>query len=79
MGKLVAAVVLGAVLGALSRGSVGKTQAVRLVDVFALGPFLIWSASRSTLPAVARFLLAGSGAATIVFNGLNWLEVRGGG
>lgn len=76
--RLVAAVVVGAVLGGVSRGSRGKTQAVRLVDVFALGPFLIWAAWASRLPCAARVALAGSGAATIVFNGLNWLDNRKG-
>lgn len=72
MGKLVAAVLVGAVAGAISRGR-GKTQAVRVLDVLALGPFLIWAASA---PGRGRFILAASGAATIVFNGLNWLENR---
>lgn len=76
VGQIGAAVAAGALLGAISRGGQGKTQNVRLVDVFALGPFLIWAASTRQLPAPARLVLAASGAATIVFNGLNWLEVR---
>ncbi len=77
MNKLIAAIAAGGVLGALGRGK-GKTQPVRLFDVFALGPFMIWSASAGKLPAPARLALVVAGAATIVFNGLNWLENRKG-
>ena len=77
MPKIWLAVLAGALIGALSTR--GKTQNVRLVDVFALGPFMIWAAStRRRLPLPARLVLAASGAATIVFNGRNWLEVRRG-
>ncbi len=74
MPKVWLAVLAGALIGALSTR--GKTQNVRLVDVFALGPFMIWAASRQRLPLPARLVLAASGAATIVFNGRNWLEGR---
>ncbi len=77
MPKIWLAVLAGALIGALSTR--GKTQNVRLVDVFALGPFMVWAAStRRRLPLTARLVLAASGAATIVFNGRNWLEVRRG-
>ena len=75
--QLAAAVAAGAAVAAFSTR--GKTQNIRLVDVFALGPFLIWTAASSgRLPAPARLVLAASGAATIVFNGLNWLEIQRG-
>lgn len=52
-----------------------KSQTVRLVDVFALGPFMVWAASRSSLPPWARSVLALSGVATIVYNAHNYREL----
>ena len=50
-----------------------KSQAVRLVDVFVLGPFMIWMASRpSDAPPLARAALGVSGLLTIAYNGENW-------
>ncbi len=54
-----------------------KGQAVRLVDVFVLGPFMIWFAARAHgMPASARVALAVGGATTIVFNGVNYMRLR---
>ena len=48
------------------------TQLVRVLDVLALGPFLVWAgAAKSGLPRPARAALAISGIATILFNGIN--------
>ena len=58
----------------------GKSQWVRLLDVFILGPFMIWyalSTWTAVEPAVAAGLLVG-GVLTIVYNGANWLEVAAG-
>jgi len=68
----------------------GKSQWVRLVDVFVLGPFLIWFALESakkvdaahavdlpTIPVWAVFGLFVSGVLTIVYNGANWLQIAG--
>lgn len=50
-------------------------QAVRLVDVFLLGPVMIYSAAKAdTLPAGVRLFLGFSGAATIVFNAVRYIE-----
>ena len=74
---VVAALVVGAVLAVLGRGDEGKTQSVRVVDVALLAPFLVWAgAAGGELPRGARFGLIAAGAATAVFNGLNWLELR---
>jgi len=55
----------------------GKSQVVRLVDVFALGPFMVWYAYRSNKePGWARAVLAFSGVLTSVYNGANYLKVR---
>lgn len=48
-----------------------KTQTIRLVDVFLIGPYLIWLAGRER--GIHRTLLTGLGVATIVYNGRNWL------
>lgn len=51
-----------------------QTQLVRVIDVFALGPLMIWAASRSRdLPPSARLVLGLSGLATIAFNGWNYV------
>lgn len=55
----------------------GKSQAVRLVDVLALGPFMMWYAYQSkNEPNWARAVLAFSGAMTVVYNGANYLKIR---
>lgn len=53
-----------------------KTQAVRVLDVAGLGPLLLWTGSRRELPPVARTFFAVSGAATIVYNGRNFLDIE---
>ena len=65
------ALLAGAVLGYLAGGA-GKTRGVRLADVGALGPLMIYVAYRplEASPA-ARWALAAAGAATIVYNARN--------
>ena len=53
---------------------VGKTQGIRLLDVFAIGPVMIFAAYKGTLPTWARVFLGLTGGATILYNGLNYLE-----
>ena len=54
-----------------------KTQTVRLIDVFALGPFMILMAAKARgLSPVEQALLGFSGLATIVYNGANYLQAR---
>jgi len=55
-----------------------KPQYVRLVDVFLLGPFMIWFGYRSTLPAWPKLLMMAAGVGTIAYNGRNYLIRRGG-
>lgn len=58
---------------------IAKAQIVRLADVFLIGPLMVYGALH--LPAatpgqkVGRFLLAAAGAATIAFNGRNYLLI----
>lgn len=54
-----------------------KGQAVRLVDVFVLGPFMMWVGIRARgIPDPARAIMIMSGASTVVFNGANYLRLR---
>lgn len=57
---------------------VAKTQRVRLLDVFALGPFMIWYAlTAKGMPRGASFVLLVAGVATIVYNARNYLRNQG--
>lgn len=51
-----------------------KTQGIRLVDVFLLGPAMIWIGATHKEQPFAGMLLALSGIATIVYNGENYLR-----
>lgn len=75
-GDELGAIAVGALVGLIGRAPAlwQKTQPIRLVDVFLLGPFMVWVGARATgIPVVARLVLIAAGAATVVFNGLNWL------
>lgn len=50
-------------------------RTVRLIDVFALGPFMIWFGLTASAPPWAKLVMIGSGIATIVFNAVR-LNVR---
>ena len=55
----------------------GKSQEVRLLDVFALGPFMMWYAIRSKdQPDWARAVLAFSGLMTSLYNGANYVRIK---
>lgn len=52
-----------------------KSQWVRLLDVFAIGPTLVYAGARgSDLPVWLRLTLGGMGIATIGYNLANYLE-----
>lgn len=54
---------------------IAKSQAIRLLDVYALGPFMLYLALKSGGPsAFARLTLAGIGVATILYNLKNYRE-----
>lgn len=56
-----------------------KAQPIRLVDVFILGPFMIWSGMNAkTIPKWAQVGLVIAGTATIVYNGSNFLQLAKG-
>lgn len=51
-------------------------QQVRLLDVFVVAPFCFYVASFKTLPNSVRAGLVVLGAATLIFNGNNYLKNR---
>lgn len=53
-----------------------KSQAVRLIDVLVLGPFLIWAGHQRQLPSWGRDTLNAIGVLTITYNLRNYLETR---
>lgn len=52
-----------------------KTQSTRLLDVFLLGPFMIWfGASAKGLNDLPKVLMILSGMGTIVYNANNYIK-----
>lgn len=51
-----------------------KTQAIRLLDVFLIGPLMLWGGLR--LRGVGGYTLAAFGVATVLYNGRNFLRHR---
>lgn len=51
-----------------------KSQNIRLVDVFLLGPFMIWFGTKSKLPEWSKFVMIISGIYTIFYNANNFIE-----
>jgi hypothetical protein len=79
-----AAVLAGSLAGWIAKrtdagisSGLSKVQDVRILDVLALGPFMVYMSTKVTAPEGARWLLAFAGAATITYNGRNFLEIRG--
>ena len=55
----------------------GKTQAIRLADVFLIGPLMIWGGLELAEQYRARgHGLAALGIATIGYNALNYIRLR---
>lgn len=53
-----------------------KSQRVRLTDIVALGPLMVYVGTRRVVPMEARRALVFAGAATITYNGRNYLQKR---
>jgi hypothetical protein len=49
-------------------------QMVRLLDVFVVAPFLFYVGTRKELPQTLRLGLIVLGAATLIYNGKNYLD-----
>ena len=55
-----------------------KGQLIRIIDVVAIGPFMIYAGTRkSNLPPWARVGLIVLGGSTIIYNGRNYLINKG--
>jgi hypothetical protein len=52
-----------------------KPQHVRLMDVFLLGPFMVWAGFQLKHPA-AKIAMVTSGVGTVLYNGNNYLRAR---
>ncbi len=53
----------------------GKTQLIRLLDVFLFGPYMINASLDKRLPDYYRLGLGAVGLGTIIYNGINLLKV----
>lgn len=54
--------------------TIGKTQEVRLLDVFALAPFMVWfGLAAKKMPEGARIIMVLSGIGTALYNWRNYL------
>ena len=53
-----------------------KSQFVRLWDIFALGPAMMYIGYAEKLEPWEKVLLIGAGLGTIIYNGQNYLENR---
>jgi hypothetical protein len=53
-----------------------NVQQVRLLDVFVVSPFCFYAASFKSLPNHVRIGLGVLGAATLIYNGNNYLKNR---
>lgn len=51
-----------------------KAQGVRLVDVFFLGPLMIYAATREAMPGPLNAALLLSGILTITYNAQNYIK-----
>lgn len=56
------------------QSEIEKSQLVRLIDVFFIGPFLIYVAMKADLGKVTKFVLLIIGIATIIYNGSNYIQ-----
>lgn len=54
-----------------------KAQSVRLMDVFVIGPLMMWAGYRlvQRYPVRGQFLFV-SGIGTVIYNGHNYLQIE---
>ncbi len=60
-------------IGTVTTSELRKSQNVRLIDVFAIAPLLIYAGTRKELNQLLRWSLIGVGIATAYYNGKNYL------
>ena len=58
------------------RLSYKRYQFVRLIDVFVLAPTMVYASTFKSLPNYIRLILLVSGIATLVFNGINYVDIK---
>ncbi len=51
-----------------------KSQLIRLADVFLIAPFLFYVSSKREISRFDRNMLFGLGVATLIYNGMNYIE-----
>jgi hypothetical protein len=51
-----------------------KSQAIRLVDVFLIAPYLFLLATKDKVSPLDKKILFGLGLATLLYNGANYLK-----
>ena len=68
------ALIVGALVG-WQAASTPKAQGVRLLDVWVLGPLMVYAATQGADTAI-KTALAAVGAGTITYNGRNYLRAR---
>ena len=56
--------------------TIGKVQELRLIDVFVLGPVMIYVGVRGRMPASLRGLAVIGGVATILYNWRNFRRLE---
>ena len=62
----------------MSKEKVSKSQLVRLIDVFLLGPFMIWFGVIATgVSNIFKAIMIFFGIATVIYNGWNYLVNEG--
>lgn len=67
-------VIVGLYLGHISTAGT-KTQTIRLLDVFLIGPLMIYFGHNSNVESIFSILLMFFGATTITYNLKNYLHV----
>lgn len=53
-----------------------RYQVIRLVDVFVLAPAMVYASTFKQIPNYVRLILFVSGIATLVFNGVNYMDIQ---
>lgn len=53
---------------------INKSQTIRLIDVYFIGPFMIYYALKENSNDIEKYILIVLGVLTIWYNGKNYLE-----
>jgi len=62
----------------MAKEKVSKSQLVRLIDIFLLGPFMIWFGVIAIgISVTFKMIMVLFGIATVIYNGWNYLVNEG--